>query len=91
MGWIENESGGIVGEQLGLVAVRRVSAFWDHEQAGFRQAPSDRADLLERAVLVVFALHREHRAADGRDLGFDVPVAKRAREPHVVQLAESHE
>ena len=29
-------------EQLGLVAVRRVSAFRDHEQAGFRQSARDR-------------------------------------------------
>ena len=34
------------------------------EQAGLRHAARDAADLLERAVLVVLALHREHRAGD---------------------------
>src|SRR5678816_1049755 len=53
----DDESAGLAREDLGLVAMRRVSAFRNHEQAGFRQSPRDRADLLERAVLVVLALH----------------------------------
>ena len=60
----------------------------DDEELGLRHAPRDRPDLLERAVLVVFALHREHRARDRLDVALDVPVAKRRRQPDVVPAAE---
>src|SRR3954471_24082854 len=73
---LADESAGFALEQGRLVAVRRVPAIWDHQQAGFRQSPGDGADLLEAAVLVVLPLSREHRAADGPDLVLDVPGAE---------------
>ena len=58
------------------------------EQHGLRHAPRDRPDLLQRAVLVVLALHREHRAGDRLDVALDVPGAELGREPGVVPAAE---
>src|SRR6185369_5117767 len=84
----DDESAGLAREDLGLVAIRRVSAFRNDEQAGFRQSPHDRGYLLERAVLVVLALHGEHRAGDRRDLALDVPAAKRRHQPDVVPAVE---
>jgi hypothetical protein len=82
------EAPGFARQQLGLIAMRRVSAFGDHEQAGFRQSTRDGANLLERAVLVVLALRGEHRAGDGVDVALDVPAAERRVEPDVVPAAK---
>ena len=46
------------------------------------------SDLLHCAVLVVFALHRQHRAADARRVALDRPWLERRIEPDVVPAPE---
>src|SRR5664279_1651528 len=84
----ENEAARLAQEEPGLVAMRRVSAIGDLKQAGFRQSPGNGADLRHRPVLVVRALHGEHRARDRLDLALDVPVTEFGREPGVVPASE---
>ena len=61
----------------------------DHE-AGERavDAVLDGVELGERAVLVLRALHGEHRGVDRPEPIGDVPRAERRRQPHVVPAAE---
>src|SRR5450631_3274727 len=73
---------------LGLVAVRRVPAVLELDESRLRYAPRDSMDLLHRAVFVVDALQREHRAADGLDVALDRPVAEGRIEPDVVPAPE---
>ena len=73
-----------VGQRFGLVAVRRMSACRQLEQARLRDEPRDRVDLRHRSVFVILALHGQHRAADARKAGLDVPAAKSRVEPDVV-------
>jgi hypothetical protein len=56
--------------------------------SGLRHAPRDAADLLQRAVLVVQALHGQQRAARWRDFFLDRPVAERRVQPDVVPAPE---
>src|SRR5476649_2043524 len=69
---------------LGLVAVRRVPAGLELDHAHVRHATGNAMDLLHRAVLVVDALQREHRAAHRLDVALDGPVAEGRIEPDVV-------
>jgi len=53
-----------------------------------RHAARDAADLFERPVLVVQALHRQQRAADGADLLLDRPLPERRMQPDAVPAPE---
>src|SRR5688500_9755398 len=77
-----------VEQALGLVAMRRVAAVFELEDARPGNAPLDRSQLLERAVLIVATLHRKHGAADASDLRLDVPGAEPRIEPDVVPPPE---
>src|SRR5690348_11733878 len=83
-----DEPAGFADQHVGLIAMRRVPTARDDEQLGLRHLPCNGANLLERSVFVVFALHRQHRRADRTDLRFDVPAAKRGVEPDVVPAAK---
>ncbi len=79
------EIGDGVDHRLRLVALRAVAAVGELEQPARWADPGGNAvELLHRAVLVVVALDREHRAANLRQLGLDVPVAELRIEPAVV-------
>src|SRR5688572_32798944 len=71
-----DESDDRVQQSFGLVAMRRVAAVVELEDPRPWQAPPDRAQLVERAMLVFASLHGQDRALDTRDLRFDVPCAK---------------
>ena len=60
----------------------------DLEQLCLRCLSGDAADLVERAVLVVHALDREHGAADGRQLFFDIPLAEGRMQPDAAPAPE---
>src|SRR4051812_48122014 len=68
-----DERAGRLDQLVGLVAMRRMAAVCQHEQFRPRHAARDAADLLERAVLVAFALHGEQRAVDAVERRLDVP------------------
>ena len=59
-----------------LVAVRRMFAIRDFEQARACVAARDFFDLIERAVLVILALNGEDRRLDGGQFALDVEGAK---------------
>ncbi len=64
--------------------VRGVAAARQHERLRRTfDLPQDGIDLRRRAVLVVFALHHQYGAPDGRQVLFDVPPGKLRLEPHV--------
>jgi hypothetical protein len=83
-----DESGRRLEQRLRLVAVHRVAASVELQQLRLRYPGRDAVDLRHRSVFVVVSLHREHRAADRGQRGFDVPAAKRGIEPDVVPAPE---
>src|SRR5687768_5850255 len=68
--------------------MRRMATFVELEDPCPRQALPDRAQLVERAMLVLASLHGQDRALDTCDLRFDVPCAKARVEPDVVPSPE---
>src|ERR1700733_12995070 len=72
-----------------LVAMGRVPTPGQHQplEAAFHLA-LDGAELLERAVLVVGALDRQHRTGHAGQEFLDVPAAEFGRQPDVVPAAE---
>jgi hypothetical protein len=67
-----------------LILVRRVAAIGQLQQlAGPAHLPLDRVHLRHRAVLVLLALDRQHRALDRRQVFLDVPLAERRIQPGI--------
>jgi hypothetical protein len=87
-GVAEDEAAGFGNDPGGLVAVGRMSAGGQFEQAGVRRKAGDAADLLERAVLVVLALDGEQRHPDAGHFGADVPCAEGRGQPGIVPAPE---
>jgi len=65
-----------------------MTALRQHQHPGLRRLAGNAIDLFQRAVFIVCALDRQHRAADARQFGFNVPVAEGGVQPDVVPAPE---
>ena len=81
--------------RYGLGQKQRLVSVWGMSAARYRyhdcisKYALDAIYLFHRPVLVVLALHREQRAADVFQIGFNRPMAKSRRQPDIVPSEES--
>jgi hypothetical protein len=66
-----DESGDGLRQCAGLVAMRRMSAVFEHHNFGVRRMRANALDLREGAVFVVGALQREYGASNERQQRLD--------------------
>jgi len=72
-----------------LVLLPRMTAVGLFENFGLRRSLGNAVNLRQRAIFVVAALYREHRAFDCADLVFDRPGAESGIQPYIIPAPES--